>query len=184
MVDQDECREVWRKYFEKLLNEEFAWDRSSLEEGNSVAGPAEEITVHEVRAAISKMKSGKAVGPSGIGAEMLAAAGEAGVLWVTDICNLIVKEGRIPADWSNSWVVTVYKGKGDTLECGSYRGIKLLNQVMKVHHKARARKVSRKEQGFVDSFRGLGEGFRQGAEGGPVVGLAACWSGRVAGKRR
>ena len=52
MVDQDECREVWRKYFEKLMNEEFAWDRSSLEEGNSVAGPAEEITAHEVRAAI------------------------------------------------------------------------------------------------------------------------------------
>ena len=37
--------------------------------------------MHEVRAVISKMKLGKAVGPSGIGAEMLAAAGEAGVLW-------------------------------------------------------------------------------------------------------
>ena len=48
------------------------------------------------------MKAGKAVGPSGIDAEMLAAAGEAGVLWVTDLCNLIVKEGRIPTDWSKS----------------------------------------------------------------------------------
>ena len=32
-------------------------------------------------------------------------------------------------------VVTVYKGKGDALECGSYRGIKLLDQVMKVFEK-------------------------------------------------
>ena len=86
----------------------------------------------EVRAAICKMKKGKAVGPSGIGAEMLSAAGEAGVSWVTDLCNVIVKEGRIPADWTKSWLVTVYKGKGDALECGSYRGIKLLDQVMKV----------------------------------------------------
>jgi Reverse transcriptase (RNA-dependent DNA polymerase) len=132
VAELDKCREVWRKYFEQLLNEEFAWDRDSLEEGNAIAGPAEEITVPEVRAAISKMKAGKAVGPSGVGAEMLTAAGEAGVLWVTDLCNLIVKEGRVPADWSKSWVVTVYKGKGDALECGSYRGIKLLDQVMKV----------------------------------------------------
>ena len=28
--------------------------------------------------------------------------------------------------------IYVYKGKGDALECGSYRGIKLLDQVMKI----------------------------------------------------
>ena len=28
--------------------------------------------------------------------------------------------------------VCVYKGKGDALDCGSYRGIKLLDQMMKV----------------------------------------------------
>ena len=65
------------------------------------------------------MKTGKAVGQSGIGAEMLKAAGEAGVSWVTDLCNVIVKEGKIPADWKKSWIVSVYKGKGDALDCGS-----------------------------------------------------------------
>jgi len=29
-------------------------------------------------------------------------------------------------------VLPVYKGKGDTTECGSYRGIKLLEHAMKV----------------------------------------------------
>ena len=28
--------------------------------------------------------------------------------------------------------LSVYKGKGDALDCSSYRGIKLLDQVMKV----------------------------------------------------
>jgi len=78
------------------------------------------------------MKSGKAVCPSGITAEMLKAAGEDGVRWATDKCNAIVKEGRITDDWRKSRTECVYKGKGDALHCGSYKGIKLLDQVMKV----------------------------------------------------
>jgi len=38
-----------------------------------------------------------------------------------------VKEGCIPEDWKSSMVLPVYKGKGDPMECGSYRGIELLN---------------------------------------------------------
>ena len=38
----------------------------------------------------------------------------------------------MPKDWDKSWMLNVYKGKGDALECGSYRGIKLLEHVMKV----------------------------------------------------
>ena len=73
----------------------------------------------EVRIAIKKMRLGKASGPSGIGDEMLKAAGEAVALWVTDTCNAIVKEGKIPSVWTKGWMVCVYKGGGDALECGS-----------------------------------------------------------------
>ena len=31
--------------------------------------------------------------------------------------------------------MTIYKGKGDPMECGSYRGIKLLENAMKVREK-------------------------------------------------
>ena len=51
---------------------------------------------------------------------------------MTDLCNLIVREGCVPVEWKKSWMVNVYKGKGDALVCGSYRGIKLLDHVMKV----------------------------------------------------
>ena len=75
-----------------------------------------------------QMKKGKAAGPSGVTAEMLQAAGEAGIRWVTEICNAILKEGRQFRRTGNAvWIVSVYKGKGDALECGSYRGIKLLD---------------------------------------------------------
>ena len=36
----------------------------------------------------------------------------------------------------------MYKGKGDALECGSYRGIKLLDQVMKVMERVIEKRIS------------------------------------------
>ena len=41
---------------------------------------------------------------------MLKCAGEAGVRWVTDLCNAIVREGVIPKDWRKSWMLST-KGK-------------------------------------------------------------------------
>ena len=43
-----------------------------------------------------------------------------------------MKEGSIPEDWKSSVVLPIYKGKGDPMECGSYRGITLLEHAMKV----------------------------------------------------
>ena len=131
-VEEAKIKEVWREYYKNLLNEEFVWDKEGLVGLEPYSGPCELITESEVKLAIQQAKNGKAVGPSGVASDMLKAAGEAGVRWVTDLCNAIVKEGVIPGDWAKSWMVSVYKGKGDALECGSYRGIKLIDHVMKV----------------------------------------------------
>ena len=95
----------------------------------------------EVEAAIGKMKLGKAAGPSGVVADMLKAAGDDGTRWMTELCNAVVREGKIPKDWSRSWLVNVYKGKGDALACGSYRGIKLVEHAMKVLERVIERRV-------------------------------------------
>jgi len=57
-----------------------------------------------------------------------------GTQWILDLCNGIVKEGFIPEDCKSSMVLPIYKGKDDPVECGceSYRGINLLEHVMKV----------------------------------------------------
>ena len=55
---------------------------------------------------------------------MMKAAGGFGSRWMTDLINNIVKEGCTPDDWRKSILVSVYKGKGDPLVCGSYRAIK------------------------------------------------------------
>ncbi|XP_033117702.1 uncharacterized protein LOC117117504 [Anneissia japonica] len=38
----------------------------------------------------------------------------------------------MPDDWKLSILIPIYKGKGSVMDCGSYRGIKLLEQGMKV----------------------------------------------------
>ena len=144
VIDEDKIMEVWRMHYEKLSNEEFPWNRETLTMADVIDRPCEEITIAEVQAAIKKMKNSKAAGPSGVVAEMLKAAGEAGTRWVTDVCNSIVREGKMPEEWCKSWMVNVYKGKGDALECGSYRGIRLLEHTLKIFERvveARVRRI-------------------------------------------
>ena len=78
------------------------------------------------------MASGKAAGPSGIVAEILKPVGEAGAVEVRDLIEDIISEGCIPTDWQESFIVNLYKGKRDALNRGNYRGLKLIEQVMKV----------------------------------------------------
>ena len=76
------------------------------------------------------MKKGKAAGPTGIVLEMFMADEDCSVEWLTSLCNLIVAQGRIPDVWKSSILLPVFKGKGDPMECGSYRAIKLLERVL------------------------------------------------------
>jgi len=69
---------------------------------------------------------------SGLTAETIQATEGIGTQWLLDLCNGIVKEGCIPEDWKSSVILPIYKGKGDPMACGSYRGIKLLEHAMKV----------------------------------------------------
>jgi len=63
---------------------------------------------------------------------MIQATEDIGTQWLLDLCNGIVKEGCIAEDWKSSVILPIYKGKGDPMECGSYRGIKLLEYATKV----------------------------------------------------
>jgi len=63
---------------------------------------------------------------------MIQPTGDIRIQWILHLCNGILKKGCIPEDWKPSAVLSIYRGKGDPMECGSYRGIKLLEHAMKV----------------------------------------------------
>ena len=130
---------VWRDHYEKLLNVEFPWDDNTLDVAPPIAGPPPLITAQSVASALKQMKTGKAPGPSGITAEMLRLGGMEAHL--AELFNKIIADGVIPDDWNLSYLINLYKGKGDALLCGNYRGLKLLDQVFKVFERVLERSL-------------------------------------------
>jgi len=131
LVENYQVKEEWRRYMEKQMNEENTWDNATTCE--KVEGPYELIRRDEILKALRMMKKGKAAGPTGIVSEMFTAEEDCSVEWLTSLCNLIVAQVRIPDDWkSSSILLPVFKGKGDPMDCGSYRVINLLEHAMKV----------------------------------------------------
>ena len=80
--------------------------------------------------AISKIKLGKAAGPSGIVVKMIKTAGDTGATMIRNLATAIIRDGKVPTDWAGSFIVCLYKGNGDALDRGNYRGLKLTEQVL------------------------------------------------------
>ena len=63
---------------------------------------------------------------------MILAGGDDIIWGITHLINCIIAENKIPDGWCLSYIINCYKGKGDVLQRGNYRALKLLDQVMKV----------------------------------------------------
>ena len=72
-MSEDSKRKAWLQLYQRLLNAEFDWDMNNLSDESPVEGPPIPITIDMVKKAISQMKAGKALGPSGIAVEMIRA---------------------------------------------------------------------------------------------------------------
>ena len=131
-LGESERMKAWVEHYKSLLNVEFPWDESALPEAPPTAGPPPPITDKMVIKALGKMKCGKAAGPSGIIVEMLKAAGKNGIVFLRELITSVMINGKIPEDWEMSFILNLYKGKGDALDRGNYRGLKLTEHVMKV----------------------------------------------------
>ena len=125
-------QKAWLEHYQRLLNVEFDWDPDHLSHQSPVESPPIPITIDMVKKAISQMKAGKAPGPSGIVVEMIRAAGDMGASMIRDLAAAIIRDGKVPSDWEQSFIICLYKGKGDAMERGNYRGLKLTEQVMKI----------------------------------------------------
>ena len=70
--------------------------------------------------------------PSVVISEMLGAAGEEGLEKLRLLAELVFSSGEIAKDWEESLILNLYKGNGEALDRGNYRGLKLTDQVMKL----------------------------------------------------
>ncbi|KAK3510464.1 hypothetical protein QTP70_008662 [Hemibagrus guttatus] len=143
LTSEESVQRRWKEYFEELMNEEN--EREKRVEGvNSVEQKVDKIRKDEVRKALKRMKSGKAVGPDNIPVEVWKCLGEAAVEFLTSLFNRVLESERMPEEWRRSVLVPIFKNKGDVQSCSNYRGIKLMSHTMKLWERvveARLRKV-------------------------------------------
>ena len=78
-LEGEAVKERWREYFDILRNEENQFT-ANFPITTPVDDPQPEISIVEVKAAISKMKRGKAAGPDEITLEMVLALGKEGIV--------------------------------------------------------------------------------------------------------
>ena len=65
------------------------------------------------------MKVGKAPGPSGIKVEMIRAVGDTGASMIHHLTAATICDSKVSSDWEHSFIVCLYKVKGDTSERGT-----------------------------------------------------------------
>ena len=70
---------------------------------------------------------------------MIAASGEIGIDVMVELCQSVLDGRGMPDEWALSVVVPIFKGKGDAMNCGAYRGVKLLEHAMKIVVSCRGR---------------------------------------------
>ena len=97
------------------------------------------------------MKCGKAAGSFGVVAEMLQGFGEVGISHMTDLFNGILDEYKISEDWNTNWILNCFKNKGEATDRGNYKGLKLLEHLMKVFEKVIEEEIRR--QVSIDSMQ-------------------------------
>ena len=85
-----------------------------------------------VPSTMQKMKLRKSPGPSNVIAEMLKASPDHCSELLAALINATVKEGKVPEESNNIYIMSLFKGKGSALDSGNYRRLKLTDQVLNV----------------------------------------------------
>ena len=130
VVSANDCGRLWKDHMEKTINVENECDQ--MAKADMVEGPVEEVTYEEVMEAMNKIKLGKAAGPSEVNMDMIMANGKFGVGVLNKLRQRVLDGKGMSEEWKTSVVVPIFKGKGDVMDYGIYRGVKLLEHAIKV----------------------------------------------------
>ena len=139
----------WREYFVVLLNGE---NESKFYGVDAVEGPLYKITEQEVERALKGMKNDRAAGPSGLTSDMLKYVGRTCALKLLRVFQKILRNGTVPREWCDSLTIAVYKGKGDALQYGKYRGLRLLEHGMKIWERVLYERLKRVTEADENQF--------------------------------
>ncbi|KAG8235168.1 hypothetical protein J437_LFUL015208 [Ladona fulva] len=102
------------------------------EEGDGNERVVQDMSRVEVKAALRKMKNGKAVEADHIPVEVWKCLGEEDIDVLWNLVRKWAQQEKIPEEWRRNILVSLYKAKGDVQDCGNYRGINLISHAMNI----------------------------------------------------
>ena len=124
----------WHQHFNRLLNVESVFNEEVLESTTALPPFVELDTTpneEELLSALSKLKSGKAGGKTGILPELVSCGGAQLFDRLLVLMQEVWRKGKVVDDWKDAVVVPIPK-KGNLQLCDNWRGISLLDIVGKV----------------------------------------------------
>jgi hypothetical protein len=101
LTKDEDIKNRWREYFDKLFNEDsgsssIELDISSDDHNRQFVCRIQET---EVKDALKRMKGGKAIGPNVIPIEVWRTLGDVAIVWLTKLFNLIFRSNKMPDEW-------------------------------------------------------------------------------------
>jgi hypothetical protein len=115
LTKDENIKNRWRKYFDKLFNEDsvssFIELDIFLDDLNRQF--VRRIQESEIKDALKRMKGGKVIGPDGIPIEVWRSLADVAIVWLTKLFNLIFRSNKMPDEWRRSILVPIFKNKGD-----------------------------------------------------------------------
>jgi hypothetical protein len=122
----------------------------------SVSISDEPFTIKELSTAANSLKGGKAADIGGLTAEVVKIPALAVI--ILTIITTLFEGGAVPEEILNSAMILLYK-KGDPSNLGNYRGITIINLILKLYMKMVLNRMSCALDPFL---RGTQNGFRRG----------------------
>ena len=163
LVDDDKILQRWVDHYSEVLNRPPSSDpdvinsipqRSLIDELDAVPN------ISETKAAIKLLCRGKQPGKDLLPGEIYKAGGPTLVRKLTSLLQKIWEQGKVPQDFKDASLITLFKNKGKRSLCDNYRGIALLSVAGKILARIILSRVNRHLTNLVYSESQCG--FRKG----------------------
>jgi hypothetical protein len=89
-----------------------------------------EVSEKQVKPELAAGKNGYAAGPDGVHLEMLKYGENKIIILLTKWYRKTIQRGNIPEEMKLGYISSIHK-KGDRRSCSNYRGISVINPIMK-----------------------------------------------------
>jgi hypothetical protein len=109
LVNDEEIKNIWRAYFDKLFHDES--EKPAIELDDSIDTNrrfVRRIQESEVKKALKKMKTGKALGPDDIPIEVWISLGDIAIVWLAKLFNIIFRSNKMSDEWRRNILVLIF----------------------------------------------------------------------------